>query len=229
MNRNRQSQQNVFQNTQQPKTVSGRIYGQQAAIQQKQQMLQNKQEIEKKQQSRLTVAQAISLITLRLGALETKIMTGGDGTSGSDVISGGDNMTLSDNGEIQSLKSCIDEIYSRIENLEKPVDTSAFKQQIELLKQNVIQCNKMAKTQYETIKNNQDSLRSEVNSLTNVMNEINNKVSTLAMQIEINGEMNSCDEFLENTMSELESEPVSDQIDSSKPQNKIVTIEINDV
>ena len=153
-----------------PNMPTGRLAGQQAALQQKQ--MQQPQQKQQQQQpegisgvSKMTIAQAITLITLRLGAVETKMMaleyeTPNQGTGIS--LDGQENMVLIDKNVIQS-------IVSRLESLEKRSTTSSgssvsgpevalLKQQFETVKQAVIQ----TKGATVTIKTQVDSLKTEL-------------------------------------------------------------------
>ena len=147
-----------------PNMPTGRLAGQQAALQQKQmQQPQQKQQPEGiSGVSKMTIAQAITLITLRLGAVETKMMaleheSPNQGTS----FDGQENMVLIDKNVIQS-------IVSRLESLEKRSTTSSgsssgpevalLKQQFETVKQAVIQ----TKGATVTIKTQVDSLKTEL-------------------------------------------------------------------
>ena len=150
-----------------PNMPTGRLAGQQAALQQKQmQQPQQKQQPEGiSGVSKMTIAQAITLITLRLGAVETKMMaleyeTPNQGTGIS--LDGQENMVLIDKNVIQS-------IVSRLESLEKRSTTSSgssvsgpevalLKQQFETVKQAVIQ----TKGATVTIKTQVDSLKTEL-------------------------------------------------------------------
>jgi hypothetical protein len=149
-----------------PNMPTGRLAGQQAALQQKQMQQPQKQQPEGiSGVSKMTIAQAITLITLRLGAVETKMMaleyeTPNQGTGIS--LDGQENMVLIDKNVIQS-------IVSRLESLEKRSTTSSgssvsgpevalLKQQFETVKQAVIQ----TKGATVTIKTQVDSLKTEL-------------------------------------------------------------------
>jgi hypothetical protein len=111
--------------------TSGRLAGQQAQVQQQQQMQNPMQQSGENGVSKITIAQAITLITLRLGKAELQLYelahqmatTGGEqgfsasgqGLEGAD---GMDNMVLID-------KNLIDSIMSRLESLEKRSPTNA--------------------------------------------------------------------------------------------------------
>ena len=150
-----------------PNMPTGRLAGQQAAMQQKQMQQPQKQQQQQQPEgisgvSKMTIAQAITLITLRLGAVETKMMaleheSPNQGTS----FDGQENMVLIDKNVIQS-------IVSRLESLEKRSTTSSgsssgpevalLKQQFETVKQAVIQ----TKGSTVTIKTQVDSLKNEL-------------------------------------------------------------------
>ena len=155
-----------------PNMPTGRLAGQQAALQQKQMQQPQMQQSQKQQQqnegisgvNKMTIAQAITLITLRLGAVETKMMALEHETPQGTGISfdGQENMVLIDKNVIQS-------IVSRLESLEKRSTTGSgstvsgpevalLKQQFETVKQAVIQ----TKGSTVTIKTQVDSLKNEL-------------------------------------------------------------------
>lgn len=123
---------------------SGRLAGQHAAMSQKQMMSQKQQELYQEPQSglnginKMTIAQAITLITLRLGKVETQILNG--------VTQSGYNMNSGDDDNVLVDKNVITSLISRIDLLEKKqgtpqINASGSNQEINLLKQ-----------QFETIK-----------------------------------------------------------------------------
>ena len=178
-----------------PNIPNGRLAGQQAAMQQKQMQQQQMPQKQMQQKpegvggvSKMTIAQAITLITLRLGAIETKIIQiehepqlSGHGLSNDGLSNDGqDNMVLIDKTVIQS-------ITSRIESLEKrssgPASNSGpevalLKQNFETVKQAVIQTkgvvttiskeNKELKTQVDNLKNDLTETRELLAALQNL-------------------------------------------------------------
>jgi hypothetical protein len=148
-----QGQQQQQQQQIRPGT-SGRLAGQQAQVQQQQQMQNPMQQSGESGVSKITIAQAITLTTLRLGKVEMQLYelahqmatTGGEqgfsasgqGVQGAD---GMENMVLID-------KNLIDSIMSRLESLEKRSPTNAvgtgssaditlLKQQFEAIKPSI--------------------------------------------------------------------------------------------
>jgi len=172
-----------------PNIPNGRLAGQQAQMQQKQQMQQqNQTSMQQKPEgvggvSKMTIAQAITLITLRLGAIETKIIqiehepqSHGLSVEGLSV-EGQDNMVLIDKTVIQS-------ITSRLESLEKrstgPVSNSGpevalLKQNFETVKQAVIQ----TKGVVTTISKENKELKTQVDSLKNELAETKELLTAL--------------------------------------------------
>ena len=144
---------------------SGRLAGQQAAMQQKQMQQQSQQKPEGiSGVSKMTIAQAITLITLRLGAVETKLISlDNEAPVQGITIDGQENIALIDKTVIQS-------ITSRLESLEKRsnVGSSAgpevtlLKQQLEMVKQSVVQTKGTTATIIKDLKSQVDSLKNEL-------------------------------------------------------------------
>jgi hypothetical protein len=142
--------------------VSGRLAGQQAQQSQKQMMEQMKQQQQQPQSglggiNKMTLAQAITLITLRLGKVETQLFHSlGSGSGSMDQ----------DEDNILIDKSVIQSLISRIDALEKkpsapgsgaiPLnqDIALLKQQFDTIKPIVVQS-----------KNNGQALKQQVESL----------------------------------------------------------------
>ena len=183
-----------------PNIPNGRLAGQQAAMQQKQ-MQQESYQSQQAQKaegiagvSKMTIAQAITLITLRLGAVESKLMVlEHEPPSQGISYDGQNNMVLID-------KHVIESIINRLESLEKrsstPVSASAsasgpemtlLKQQFEILKQSLLQTkgsslkdNKDMKTQVENLKKEIDDTKELVNVLQNLTMNNGQKIFELS-------------------------------------------------
>jgi len=187
---------NAFNQAQRPNMPTGRLAGQHAAQQQVQDRQQyaanqkaNNNLVDESGNSKITVAQAITLITLRLGKLETafyqiqlQLNEGGLPSTGEF----GENIKLVDNNVIES-------IIARLESLEKRgsvsssssnTDVSALKQQVDLIKPSVITLKNASLSNTKDIKelNNQitnlfeemNVLRAELAGLQGVVNEFTN-------------------------------------------------------
>jgi hypothetical protein len=163
----------------QPSINSSKLFaGQQQQQQQQQQRSGTKQQQTDKTDSlssisKMTIAQAITLITLRLGSVETKIMNlqnSGEGISNTFGMDGQENMVLMDKG-------VLDSIISRLESLEKrSSSTSAsnsgpemnlMKQQLENVKQSAMKLNS---TTSALVKENKD-LKTQVENVKVELNE----------------------------------------------------------
>ena len=128
--------------------------------------------------SKMTIPQAITLITLRLGILETKIPTLLESRNNIQ-IEGHEDMVLVDNNVIQNMSS-------RLESLEKRSTTSAgtsasgpeinlLKQQFETLKQSIVQSKSATAT---LVKDNKD-LKVQVDNLNRELNETKELLNAL--------------------------------------------------
>jgi hypothetical protein len=211
-----------------PNMPTGRLAGQQAAMQQQQQQQQQIQSQQNKLSSvtKMTVPQAITLITLRLGVLESKLINSGhsgnmsfDGESGIDP------------GFLQS-------IMARLEDLEKrPASSSSstpelnlLKQQMEPIKQAVVQSknstvalvkeNSALKTQMENMRKELHETKELVTALQNLTMNNSQKILELSMgtTIEYNGESSMIPFTLEDG---IKSENFTD-LNGDSEQNEIV-------
>jgi hypothetical protein len=141
--------------------ANGRIAGQQANLQQQQIQQQRQQQMQQQGGadsgvSKISIAQAITLITLRLGKAELQLYElahqlaeGGVGQGFSSGVEGAEDMVLID-------QNVIDSIMSRLESLEKRSTTNAvgagsssadvtlLKQQFEAIKPSIAQNTKVA-------------------------------------------------------------------------------------
>jgi len=183
--------------------VSGRLAGQQAALSQKQMMEQQKAQLSSNSSealgsiNKMTIAQAITLITLRLGKVETQLINGPTSSGLED-----DNHVLVD-------KTLIHSLISRIDALEKQPATAAsansnqdimlLKQQFETIKPIVIQ----SKNSLPALKQQVDALKTDLNetkelltALQNLTMDNSNKI--LAFNSVFNNDSTFLDDNLEN-------------------------------
>ena len=135
--------------------ANGRIAGQQANLQQQQMQQQRQQQMQQQGGadsgiSKISIAQAITLITLRLGKVELQlyelahqVAEGGVGQGFSSNVEGAEGMVLID-------QNLIDSIMSRLESLEKrpsagstggtsSTEVTLLKQQFEAIKPSIAQ------------------------------------------------------------------------------------------
>jgi archaellum component FlaC len=181
-----------------PNMPTGRLAGQQAAMQQQQQQQQQIQSQQNKLSSvtKMTIPQAITLITLRLGVLESKLTNSGHS----------ENMSF--NGESGIDPGFLQSIMARLEDLEKrPASSSSsipelnlLKQQMEPIKQAVVQSknstialvkeNSALKTQVENMRKELHETKELVTALQNLTMNNSQKILELSMgtTIEYNDE-----------------------------------------
>jgi len=193
-----------------PNIPSGRLAGQQAAMAQKQMSIQQQQQQQGQEGlggiSKMTIAQAITLITLRLGSVETKLQHMEHNGIAPNTSTMGMTMELSDNMCAVD-KSVLESITSRLESLEKrgtvqPGSTSTgqsasgpeialIKQQIETLKPVVVQTknattvlvkeNKDLKQQIEELKRELEGTRETLTALQNMTMDNSQKLMLMSM------------------------------------------------
>lgn len=196
----------MFGNQQRSNIPSGRLAGQHAAMSQKQLMSQKQQELYQEPQSglnsinKMTVAQAITLITLRLGKVETQLLNVGSQS--------GYNMNSADDDNVLVDKNVITSILSRIDILEKNQSSSTtsgsnqdiniIKQQFETIKPIVIQSKNSSalfKQQIDVLKTELAETKELVTALQNLTMDNSNKI------IAFNSIFNSdaSESFIDNT------------------------------
>lgn len=189
--------------------VSGRLAGQNAALAQKQMMDQQQQQQQMQPQAglgginKMTLPQAITLITLRLGKVETQLYNNLSSGAGSNAGS-----MDQDEDHILVDKQVIQSLISRIEALEKKPTTSVgasanqdislLKQQFETIKPIVVQ----SKTTNNALKQQMESLKAElaetkelITALQNLTMDNSNKI--LAFSSIYNPDGSADDMFLE--------------------------------
>lgn len=186
-----------------PNIPTGKLAGQQAALAQKNMMSQKYEQTQDQgglgSISKMSIAQAITLITLRLGKVETQMLNGFS-SGGMGMESVGEDNVLVDKNVIQSL-------ISRIDALEKkPASASGtsnqevalLKQQFETIKPIVIQ----SKNTSASLKQQMDALKAELNetkelvvALQNLTMDNSNKIMAFNSIFSANGD----DSFIDNT------------------------------
>jgi hypothetical protein len=183
-----------------PNIPTGRLAGQQEAMQQQQMQQQMHQQMQGQNNdklssvNKLTVAQAITLITLRLGSIESKMMHMPE--------------SLSMNMDTNVDPSIFQSINSRLETLEKRSDNTVtsdissapelklIKQQMETIKQavlqnktsvaNLIKENSMLKTQVENLKKELSETKELSQSLEKITFENSETILKLSMNFDNN-------------------------------------------
>jgi chromosome segregation ATPase len=136
--------------------------------------------------NKMTIPQAITLVTLRLGALESKMMSL---EAHLPNLLGGDNqvgMDFSENGVIQSLMERVDNIEKSLENGDtnqttntigstNPTELAAIKNQLETIKQSIIQFKGIS----ATLANDNKGLKAQIEKLRQELGEYKQLLNTL--------------------------------------------------
>jgi hypothetical protein len=165
-----------------PNIPTGRLAGQQAAMQQQQmQSQQNKLS----SVTKMTIPQAITLITLRLGVLESKVINSGHGDMSFDGESG------IDPGFLQSIMSRLEDLEKRPASTGSNPELNLLKQQMETIKQAVLQSknstvalvkeNMALKTQVENMRKELIETKELVGALQNLTMDNSQKILDLSM------------------------------------------------
>ena len=233
---------NQTRNGQGPNIPSGRLAGQQAAIQQQQQQqYQQEQKNDKLSSvSKMTIPQAITLITLRLGAVESKLIhmpesqnINVDGETGVDA------------GFLQSIMSRLESLEKRSSSTSGIVSTSELnllKQQFETIKLQFVQ----TKGSTANLMKENTTLKTQIEKLRRELTETNELLSTLQNLTMDNSEkilelsnvsMMDYDETIEqlNTtdLNDLQTSNVTDLQENNQEedneQNKIVGTDLKEI
>jgi hypothetical protein len=168
--------------------TTGRLAGQQAALQQQQMQQQQQTKPEGLTGiSKMTLPQAITLITLRLGSVETKLMNlEHNGVSNnmphSFSVEGQENMVLIDNSVLESITSRLESLEKRSAGSSTSASASGpevnlLKQQFETLKQAVIQSKGVSASltkDNKDLKINVDNLKQELNETKALLSALQN-------------------------------------------------------
>jgi hypothetical protein len=209
--------------------VSGRLAGQQAALSQKQMMEQQQQQSQSAIGgiNKMTIPQAITLITLRLGKVETQLLNGPsfnhDGRDDED-----DDHILVDKNVIQSLISRIDALERKPSttsglNANTSQDIALLKQQFETIKPIVVQ----SKNASTILKQHLDQVKtelSETKELVAVLQNLtmDNSTKIMAFNSVFNTDNNDTTDNNDNNMffgGELDQEDLDHDLDHDLDQN----------
>ena len=164
-----------------PNIPAGRLAAQQMNQTQTRMQQQQQQQQQAKSQdgfSKMTLAQAITLITLRLGKVEQSIM---------DIEQRGFDSVISSSDSSGIDKSAFDSIVSRLESLERrptnSPDVSLLKQQIDTIKPVVAQ----SKTASLNLAKENSDLKNEVTTLKSETVQLKEMIDALRMDFETLG------------------------------------------
>ena len=187
-----------------PNIPSGRLAGQQATLQQQQmQQHQHQQQMQQQQQqsigniNKMTIPQAITLITLRLGSLESKMIELDTTSTGISHVEGHENMILVDAEVIHSITSRLNDLENRPTTTSTSsslpsADSVLLKQQVDSIKlavtqqkAAVIKENKELKNQIETLKKELEATKEVLVLLQNITMDNSQKIMNFSLNNEL--------------------------------------------
>ena len=188
--------------------TNGRLAGQQAQLQQQQMQQQMKQQMSEPRDqglasvNRMTLAQAITLITLRLGKVETHLqehdnsqMSGSGLDSGIiDVImSRLDALESQGPSQSQSQSHSQSPVTNSNANASSSLEVTALKQNVDVLKTAISQSKSsfVALTnEHKALKQEVESLKAELASLQGLTMENNQQLMKLSLAVDLDGDAN---------------------------------------
>ena len=213
--------------SQRPNMPTGKLAGQHAA----QQQAMDRQQYAANQKaqhasathgepdfSKITVAQAITLITLRLGKLESgfyKLQMESE-LGGTSKLEGmeNSNLKLVDG-------SVIDSIVARLESLEKiggassSQEVATLKQQVDLIKPSIVTLKNASITNTKDIKSLNDQLTSMFEEINMLKAELQGLYSSSSLEVEVEGEVEEGGEESATSLEDLQVDLASEFIPSN--------------
>ena len=182
--------------------TNGRLAGQQAQIQQQQMQQQMKQQMSEPRDqglasvNRMTLAQAITLITLRLGKVETHLQEHDNSQmSGSGLDSGIIDVIMSrlDALESQGLSQSQSQspVTNSNANANSSLEVTALKQNVDVLKTAISQSKSSYTSllnEHKALKQEVESLKSELVSLQGLTMENNQQLMKLSLAVDLDSD-----------------------------------------
>ena len=184
--------------------TNGRLAGQQAQLQQQQMQQQMKQQMSEPRDqglasvNRMTLAQAITLITLRLGKVETHLQEHDNSQmSGSGLNSGIIDVIMSrldaleSHGLSQSQSQSQSHVTNSNANASSSLEVTALKQNVDVLKTAISQSKSSYTSllnEHKALKQEVESLKSELASLQGLTMENNQQIMKLSLAVDLDGD-----------------------------------------
>jgi hypothetical protein len=217
--------------------TSGRLAGQQAQLQQQQMQQQMHQQMqEPKDQglasvNRMTLAQAITLITLRLGKVETHLheqdqshfANPGLDSGIIDVIMSRLEALETQSQSQVSNASVSSSVSNSVSNSVTTLEVSTMKQNIDLLKTAIAQSKSTIvglTNEHRTLKSEVESLKSELAALQGLAMENNQQIMKLSLAVDLEEEEQDVN---------LEEEESNDEEEVSNDDSEIVGTDLKDL
>ena len=223
--------------------TNGRLAGQQAQIQQQQMQQQMKQQMSEPRDqglasvNRMTLAQAITLITLRLGKVETHLQEHDNSQmSGSGLDSGIIDVIMSrlDALESQGLSQSQSQspVTNSNANANSSLEVTALKQNVDVLKTAISQSKSSfaaLTNEHKALKQEVESLKSELASLQGLTMENNRQIMKLSLAVDLDGDadLNLEDGGLEELSNDDNDNDNDNTLDNN--DNEIVGTDLKDL
>jgi hypothetical protein len=221
--------------------TNGRLAGQQAQLQQQQMQQQMKQQMSEPRDqglasvNRMTLAQAITLITLRLGKVETHLQEHDNSQmSGSGLDSGIIDVIMSrlDALESQGLSQSQSQspVTNSNANANSSLEVTALKQNVDVLKTAISQSKSSYTSllnEHKALKQEVESLKAELASLQGLTMENNRQIMKLSLAVDLDGDadLNLEDDGLE----ELSNDDNDNDNTLDNNNNEIVGTDLKDL
>ena len=178
--------------------TNGRLAGQQAQLQQQQMQQQMKQQMSEPRDqglasvNRMTLAQAITLITLRLGKVETHLQEHDNSQmSGSGLNSGIIDVIMSRLDALESQGLSQSPVTNSNANASSSLEVTALKQNVDVLKTAISQSKSSYTSllnEHKALKQEVESLKSELASLQGLTMENNQQLMKLSLAVDLDGD-----------------------------------------
>lgn len=170
-----------------PNIPNGRLAGQQAAYSQQQMMQQqHQQQMHDTQEkegvqgiSKMTIAQAVTLITLRLGAVESKLIEMEHNGFTNNNLNSNENTVQIDKNVLNTIMNRLEALEKRSPNQGASPDVTLLKQQIDTIKPVIVQTKNAT---VSLVKDNKE-LKQEVQTLRETVTNLETLTSTHTEQI----------------------------------------------
>ena len=223
--------------------TNGRLAGQQAQLQQQQMQQQMKQQMSEPRDqglasvNRMTLAQAITLITLRLGKVETHLQEHDNSQmSGSGLDSGIIDVIMSrlDALESQGLSQRQSQSQSHVTNsnanANNSLEVTALKQNVDVLKTAISQSKSslaVLTNEHKALKQEVESLKAELASLQGLTMENNQQIMKLSLAVDLDGDADL--NLEEDELEELSNDNNDNDNTLDNDDNEIVGTDLKDL
>ena len=217
--------------------TNGRLAGQQAQLQQQQMQQQMKQQMSEPRDqglasvNRMTLAQAITLITLRLGKVETHLHEHENSQmSVSGLDSGIIDVIMSRLDALESQGPSQSQSQSPVTNSNSSLEVTALKQNVDVLKTAISQSKSslaVLTNEHKVLKQEVESLKAELASLQGLTMENNQQIMKLSLAVDLDGDADL--NLEEDELEELSNDNNDNDNTLDNDDNEIVGTDLKDL